>query len=878
MKKYFLNTLRTRIILLTGLFSFILISSIIFFYVKIYINNNNEKVIEKLIIESEKKAILIQSFLEKYINATGTLASSFEEFEQIPLEKRRTTFHSFLYNNIKQNDEIYAIWTKFKPYTLDNLDSIYKNKLLGTNGQFIKCFYRYKSEIIEKEITVADEIEFETKKYINIFHDNIKSNIKAPVLNIYTPTFIDSSYLITVSSAIYSNSKFIGIIGVDVNVSNITKLSKEKLIDEDYYILDENQNIVYNKNQKFIGKNFKSIYTNLYSKYNIEYNLSEGNTININEKMLNSNNYSLILFVPLNIKSTKQNWALVKVVSNNELDINNKKIWFDTFIIILIFLILSLTIIIILSNIFKEILDIFTKLLENIIKGIFDYKDKRLDKYTTFELKNISLLINKLSASLASLEKYANQIKDGKLDSEYTLLSNNDNIGKSLIEMKTNLIENRALLQKRESEDAIIKWISDALADFGIILRKNIGNFDNLTFEVISNLVKYLNAIQGAIFIYDDDDKNDIHLSLASLFAYDRRRYETKKIKNGDGLIGTCALEKKLILLNKIPEDYVEFSSGLGTAKPKSAIIVPLVYNEQIYGVFEIAKLYNFEEHEIEFVNKVSESIASSFASEKISSQTNKMLEKANFRYDQMIKYENNLSIKFDKLQETHTKLIKIDAEKNNVINALNEIVLNVEFDNSFKVIKINSNFLRYLKQNYEEALAKNYYELFDIELNVFEEHSRRLTNLRNGYKQEFNLKLLILEQEHWLKCIFNPIYDADRKISRFLLLAFDNTQFVLKDSKISELTEQVQFQIEQNNIQEIEITNMFAEITEEKNEVAKQITDKENLIKEIENQEKRIEFYKQELEKRVNRFKKIEQNLKEKNKKLEDELNHLKK
>ncbi len=871
------NSLQTRLVIVASFFAIIIITAIIVFYVNFYINNNNDRIVSELKIETEKQAIQIQAYIEKNISASLVIASTFEQYEKIPPEKRRNTFHNMLHNNIKQNDDFFAIWTKFKPFTIDNLDTIFRHKLFGTNGQYIKCFYRQKSEIVEKEIKVQDEIEFEKENYIKIFHDNIKSNIKAPVLNRYTPSFIDSSYLISIYSAIYSDSKFIGIVGIDINVEKVVATSKNKINTGNYYILDENQNIVYSKNKKYISKNFKNIHTNFYSNYNIEYNLAEGNTVIINEKFLNDDKNSKILFVPLNIDKSKQNWALVRVINEDDIVFSNYQIWISTMIIAIIFFLLTVIIIILITKSLRDVLQVFIRLIENLKKGIFIFKDKKLDRLSSSEMKNIKSMIDEMGSQLTKLEEYAMEIKNGNLEANYTLLSPEDRIGHSLMNMRVNLIENKKIFEKREKEDATIKWISDSIADFGIILRRNIGDFDTLTFEVISNLVKYLNAVQGGIFTYNDDDKNNIFLELAALFAYNRRRYETKRIKIGDGLLGTCALEKKIIHLKKIPDNYVEFSSGLGTAKPKTAIIVPLVYNDNIYGVFEIAKLDFFLEPEIEFVEKVAESIASSFASEKISSQTNKMLEKANFRYEQMLKYENNLSIKFDKLQENFNKLTKIDAEKNNVINALNEIVLNLEFDESFKVIRINSNFLRYIRQSYEEAMSKNYYELFDIELLSFEEHSRRIANLRNGHKQDFILKLSIQETDKWLKCIFNPIYDADRKISHFILLAFDHTEFIKKDKDIIKINEELQTKIEHINIMEIEIENIFNEMTESKNEIEKLNKDKNNLYVEIEKQEERLEFYKKELEKRMNRFKKIEDKLKEKNKLLEEELKKFK-
>ncbi len=118
-------------------------------------------------------------------------------------------------------------------------------------------------------------------------------------------------------------------------------------------------------------------------------------------------------------------------------------------------------------------------------------------------------------------------------------------------------------------------------------------------------LVNYLKANQGGLFILNDEDKENIYFNLLSAFAYDRRKYMEKHIQFGEGLIGTCAIEKKTIFMTDIPQDYMEITSGLGGANPGSLLIVPLKLEDDVLGALEIASFNVFEEHEIEFVEKL---------------------------------------------------------------------------------------------------------------------------------------------------------------------------------------------------------------------------------------------------------------------------------
>src|SRR6056297_3621270 len=98
----------------------------------------------------------------------------------------------------------------------------------------------------------------------------------------------------------------------------------------------------------------------------------------------------------------------------------------------------------------------------------------------------------------------------------------------------------------------------------------------------------------------EEDDEGNNFLNLKSAFAFDRKKFMERKIPLGDGLVGTCAIEKQSIYMTDIPEDYMEVTSGLGDSNPDCLLIVPLKIEEEVMGVVEIASLKKFEDYQIE--------------------------------------------------------------------------------------------------------------------------------------------------------------------------------------------------------------------------------------------------------------------------------------
>ena len=100
-------------------------------------------------------------------------------------------------------------------------------------------------------------------------------------------------------------------------------------------------------------------------------------------------------------------------------------------------------------------------------------------------------------------------------------------------------------------------------------------------------------------------DKQDIFIEMKACYAFDRRKYLQKRIEIGEGLVGRCYQEKERIYLTEIPNDYIKITSGLGDDNPRALLIIPLIYNDVIYGLIELANFSDFPDYVIEFVERV---------------------------------------------------------------------------------------------------------------------------------------------------------------------------------------------------------------------------------------------------------------------------------
>jgi PAS domain S-box-containing protein len=288
--------------------------------------------------------------------------------------------------------------------------------------------------------------------------------------------------------------------------------------------------------------------------------------------------------------------------------------------------------------------------------------------------------------------QFANQLSTGNLKTEYPAAAI-DALGESLLTMRKSLIAS----SEREEQE---RFHTTGLAEVGEILRKFSNNLDELADHVIEKLVKYMKANQGSLFVANEEGKS---LKLMACRAWERKKFLNKTIEIGEGLVGQAVLEKQTIYLTKVPEGYINITSGLGAATPRSVAIVPLKAEELVIGVIELAAFKEFSEHEILFLEKVGESIASTMITARNNQRTRELLDNSKAQEEQLRSQEEEMRQNMEEMQATQEEMERTQKENtakakelevrqasmDALINSTNDSILLM--DRNYKVILMNN-------------------------------------------------------------------------------------------------------------------------------------------------------------------------------------------
>jgi HAMP domain-containing protein len=226
------------------------------------------------------------------------------------------------------------------------------------------------------------------------------------------------------------------------------------------------------------------------------------------------------------------------------------------------------------------------------------------------EVGEVAIALNNMVQKIRSATDFIRNIEEGNLDVSYkddepSLNGNGLKLAQANSDVKrdalaTALINMRERMKTVAMEESERNWATRGLAMFGEILQDYHDTTEMLAYEVISNLVRYMEANQGAIFLVNDETMNknreggepETYLDLIAAYAYSKRKYVMKRVLPGEGLVGQSFKDADVIYISDIPADYADITSGLGGAQPNSILVVPLKLSDRVYGVVEIASFY----------------------------------------------------------------------------------------------------------------------------------------------------------------------------------------------------------------------------------------------------------------------------------------------
>ena len=153
-------------------------------------------------------------------------------------------------------------------------------------------------------------------------------------------------------------------------------------------------------------------------------------------------------------------------------------------------------------------------------------------------------------------------------------------------------------LEKRE-------WLQSNIAEV-VTKYQGISSITSLAETFLSGIVQITHASFGAFYVRENDNK-DVNFVKMAAFADSSDDIGRRSFKMGQGLIGQCALEKRIFIYDEIPEDYHVIGTGLGEVAPRGILIFPVTFEDEVIAVVELATMEHFTKLHQELVDQIIE-------------------------------------------------------------------------------------------------------------------------------------------------------------------------------------------------------------------------------------------------------------------------------
>lgn len=376
-----------------------------------------------------------------------------------------------------------------------------------------------------------------------------------------------------------------------------------------------------------------------------------------------------------------------------------------------------------------------------------------------------------IKVSIENLRKASTFVKN-VANGNYTLLwegLTDDNVHLNKETLVGELLKMQNQIKVATDAEQKRTWANEGLNLLGSILQKET-NQDLMADKFLSELVKYLKANQGALFVVDDSISENPKLKLRSTYAYNRKKFISKDIFPGEGIAGQAWLEKETIYLREIPGDYVKITSGLGEAPPNNVLIVPLKDDKgNIQGILELASFKIFLQEEISFVERIAETLAITLSSAKGLQQTNNLLRDTQLLTEQMRAQEEEMKQNMEELTATQEEMVRKQLESKNLLASLDSSFCIIELDADSRITRVNEKMLKLTKYTFTDLDGKDFLGILRENESIFIQWQK----LENGESLDGNF-ILINKDGSSTKTdgILIPINGQLEKLDKILFMA----------------------------------------------------------------------------------------------------------
>jgi signal transduction histidine kinase/HAMP domain-containing protein/DNA-binding response OmpR family regulator len=276
---------------------------------------------------------------------------------------------------------------------------------------------------------------------------------------------------------------------------------------------------------------------------------------------------------------------------------------------------------------------------------------------------NVNQLAANLTTQVRAIADVATAVTKGDLTRSIAV----EALGE-VAELKDNINEMIRNLRDSTRKNMEQDWLKTNLAKFSRMLQgqRDLAAVSQL---ILSDLAPLVTAHHGAFYVVDAAGETPA-LKLLASYAYKERDQVASEFRMGEGLVGQCAKDRRMLTVGHVPHDYIRVSSGLGEAPPRSLVVLPVLFEGETKAVLELATFDEFDEIRLTFLEQLAESIgivlntiAANMRTEELLKQSQALTESLQAQQEALTETNKRLEQQTRSLQQSEELLRKQQDE-----------------------------------------------------------------------------------------------------------------------------------------------------------------------------------------------------------------------
>ena len=266
---------------------------------------------------------------------------------------------------------------------------------------------------------------------------------------------------------------------------------------------------------------------------------------------------------------------------------------------------------------------------------------------------NVNQLAGTLTTQLRAISEVSQAVTQGDLTRSIAVEAEGEvaELKDTINQMIDNLAETTRVNNEQD-------WLNSNMARFTGMLQGE-RDLETVSRLIMSELTPLVGSQHGAFFLMEspDGEGDDFELRLIATYGYKQRKNVPNKFKIGEALVGQAALEQKPILITQAPDDYVRISSGLGEGAPVNVIVLPVLFEDQVLAVVELASFQRFSAVQQSFLEQLAESIGVVLNTIQANMRTEELLVQSQDLTQELQSQSEELQAQQEELQQTNKEL-----------------------------------------------------------------------------------------------------------------------------------------------------------------------------------------------------------------------------